>query len=66
MRFTSNYLLGRQSHQYMWLIITLDLRTLVHLKNSPTGVNINLFSDNVGNNKLHNIEYTDSVRNIQL
>ena len=30
-----------------------------HLKNSPTGVNIILFSDNVGNNKLHNIEYTD-------
>ena len=31
----------------------------MHLKNSPTGVNIILFSDNVGNNKLHNIEYTD-------
>ena len=30
-----------------------------HLKNSPTGVNITLFSDNVGNNKLHNIEFTD-------
>ena len=37
----------------------IGLRTLVHLKNSPTGVNITLFSDNVGNNKLHNIEYTD-------
>ena len=37
----------------------IGLRTLVHLKNSPTGVNIILFSDNVGNNKLHNIEYTD-------
>ena len=35
------------------------IRTLVHLKNSPIGVNIILFSDNVGNNKLHNIEYTD-------
>ena len=35
------------------------IRTLVHLKNSPTGVNIILFSDNVGNNKLHNIEFTD-------
>ncbi len=35
------------------------LRTLVHLKNSPTGVNITLFSDNVGNDKLHNIEFTD-------
>ena len=28
----------------------IGLRTLVHLKNSPTGVNITLFSDNVGNN----------------
>ena len=37
----------------------IGLRTLVHLKNSPTGVNIILFSDNVGNNKLHNIEFTD-------
>ena len=37
----------------------LTLRTLVHLKNSPAGVNITLFSDNVGNNKLHNIEFTD-------
>ena len=37
----------------------IGLRTLVHLKNSPTGVNITLFSDNVGNNKLHNIELTD-------
>ena len=32
---------------------------VVHLKNSPAGVDIILFSDNVGNNKLHNIEYTD-------
>ena len=37
----------------------IGLRTLVHLKNSLTGVNITLFSDNVGNNKLHNIEFTD-------
>ena len=37
----------------------IGLRTLVHLKNSPTGVNIILFSDNVGNNKLHNIEFID-------
>ena len=37
----------------------IGLRTLVHLKNSPTGVKITLFSDNVGNNKLHNIEFTD-------
>lgn len=37
----------------------IGLRTLVDLKNSPTGVDIILFSDNVGNNKLHNIEFTD-------
>ena len=37
----------------------IGLRTLVHLKNSPTGVDIILFSDNVGNNKLHNIEFAD-------
>ena len=37
----------------------IGLRTLVHLKNSPTGVDIILFSDNVGNNKLHNIEFMD-------
>lgn len=37
----------------------IGLRTLVHLKNSPTGVNIILFSDNVGVNKLHNIEFMD-------
>ena len=41
----------------------IGLRTLVHLKNSPTGVKITLFSDNVGNNKLHNIEYTDFCKN---
>ena len=37
----------------------IGLRTLVHLKNSPAGVDIILFSDNVGNNKLHNIEFAD-------
>lgn len=37
----------------------IGLRTLVHLKNSPAGVDIIVFSDNVGNNKLHNIEFTD-------
>ena len=40
----------------------IGLRTLVHLKNSPVGVDIILFSDNVGNNKLHNIEFTDFCR----
>ena len=38
---------------------SIGLRTLVHLKNSPAGVVIILFSDNVGNNKLHNIEFID-------
>lgn len=37
----------------------IGLRTLVHLKNSPAGVKIILFSDNVGTKKLHNIEYAD-------
>ena len=32
---------------------------VVHLKNSPAGVPIVLFSDNVGNSKLHNIEFRD-------
>ena len=36
----------------------IGLRTLVLLKNAPTGVKITLFSDNVGN-KLHSIEYND-------
>ena len=37
----------------------IGLRTLVHLKNAPVGVHIVLFSDNVGNNKLHNIEFSN-------
>lgn len=37
----------------------IGLRTLVHLKNSPVGVNITLFSDNIGTNKLHSIELSD-------
>ena len=36
----------------------IGLRTLVLLKNAPTGVAITLFSDNVGN-RLHSIEYKD-------
>lgn len=36
----------------------IGLRTLVLLKNAPTGVSITLFSDNVGN-RLHRIEYND-------
>jgi len=37
----------------------IGLRTLVLLKNAAFGVDIKVFSDNVGNNKLHNIEYKD-------
>lgn len=37
----------------------IGLRTLVHLKNSPSGVETILFSDNVGANKLHHIEFVD-------
>ena len=37
----------------------IGLRTLVLLKNAPTGVSVTLFSDNVGGNKLHFVEYTD-------
>lgn len=36
----------------------IGLRTLVLLKNAPTGVEITLFSDNLGN-KLHSVEYKD-------
>lgn len=58
----------RQARSSIYVVDNyIGLRTLVHLKNSPTGVNIILFSDNVGNNKLHNIEYIYiSVRNIRL
>ena len=40
----------------------IGLRTLVMLKNTPAGVDIKLFSDNVGNGKLHNVEYNDFLR----
>ena len=37
----------------------IGIRTLVHLKNVISGVEIKVFSDNVGTSKLHNIEYKD-------
>lgn len=40
----------------------IGLRTLVLLKNASSGVTITLFSDNIGNNKLHCIEYKDFCR----
>lgn len=48
----------RQAKSSIYVIDNyIGLRTLVHLKNAPTGVNIILFSDNVGANKLHSIEF---------
>ena len=40
----------------------IGLRTLVLLKNAPDGVDIKIFSDNIGSGKLHNVEYTDFCR----
>lgn len=37
----------------------IGLRSLVLLKNAPAGVDIKLFSDNVGTGKLHSVEYAD-------
>lgn len=37
----------------------IGLRTLVHLKNTPAGVQSIIFSDNVGANKLHSIEFSN-------
>ena len=37
----------------------IGLRTLVHLKNTPVGVQSIIFSDNVGANKLHSIEFSN-------
>lgn len=40
----------------------IGIRTLVLLKNTPVGVDIKIFSDNIGTGKLHNIEYNDFCR----
>ena len=40
----------------------IGLRTLVMLKNAPAGVDIKLFSDNIGSGKLHNVEYNDFLQ----
>ncbi len=40
----------------------IGLRTLVLLKNATTGVIIKIFSDNVGSNKLHKVEYNDFLK----
>ena len=52
-----------QAKQSVYLIDNyLGLRTLVLLKNAPAGVEIKLFSDNIGSRKLHNVEYNDFLR----
>ena len=40
----------------------IGLRTLVMLKNAPDGVDIRIFSDNIGSGRLHNVEYNDFCR----
>lgn len=40
----------------------IGVRSLVLLKNAPEGVDIKIFSDNVGARKLHNVEYNDFLR----
>ncbi|MBQ7614312.1 MAG: ORF6N domain-containing protein [Butyrivibrio sp.] len=37
----------------------IGLRTLVMLKNASAGVDIKVFSDNIGSAKLHNVEFKD-------
>ncbi len=52
-----------QAKQSVYVIDNyIGLRTLVMLKNVPSGVDIKLFSDNVGSGKLHNVEYNDFIR----
>ena len=40
----------------------IGLRTLVLLKNAKAGVDIKIFSDNIGSGKLHYVEYNDFCR----
>ena len=40
----------------------IGLRTLVLLKNAPSGADIKIFSANIGSGKLHNVEYNDFCR----
>ena len=59
-----------QAKQSIYVIDNyIGLRTLVLLKNAPSGVDIKIFSDNIGQGKLHNVEYNDFCReypNIQM
>ncbi len=53
----------RQAKKSVYLIDNyIALRTLVLLKNTPSGVDIKIFSDNIGTGKLHNVEYKDFCR----
>lgn len=50
----------RKAKQAIYVVDNyIGLRTLVHLKNAPVGVHSIIFSDNVGANKLHSIEFAD-------
>ena len=50
----------KQAKQTIYVVDNfIGLRTLVHLKNVPSGVDVILFSDNVGAKKLHSIEFAD-------
>ena len=50
----------RKAKQAIYVVDNyIGLRTLVHLKNTPVGVQSIIFSDNVGANKLHSIELAD-------
>lgn len=50
----------KQAKQTIYVVDNyIGLRTLVHLKNAPSGVDVILFSDNVGTKKLHSIEFAD-------
>lgn len=58
--YTSIY--SQAKHSVYLIDNYIGLRTLVMLKNTPTGVDIKIFSDNIGTGKLHNVEYNDFCR----
>lgn len=58
--YTSIY--SQAKHSVYLIDNYIGLRTLALLKNTPTGVDIKIFSDNIGTGKLHNIEYNDFCR----
>ena len=49
-----------QARESVYLVDNyIGLRTLVFLKNAPAGVDIKIFSDNIGRGKLSSVEYAD-------